>query len=191
MEVIKLTFGNVARGAMARVSRVLASGGVVVYPSDTVYGLGAIISCKKAVEKIRAVKGRDGDKPLSILVRDMAMAGRYSYISASANQYLPGPYTVLTAKKSLVKEWISKNEMVGIRLPAFWFTQELMHNMLEPIVTTSANLANYPPAYSITELLRQLGDRAKMIDLIIDVGVLPRRPVSTIVNLMDKSIKRG
>jgi len=189
MEVIKLTFGSLSRGAMSRVAQVLATGGVIVYPSDTVYGLGAIISCKKAIEKIRYIKGREGDRPLSILVRDMTMARRYSYITAAANEYLPGPYTILTAKKPLIKEWVSKNELVGIRIPSFWFTQELMHNMLEPIITTSANLSNYSPTYSINELLKQLGSRAKMIDLIVDVGILPRRPASTIVNLMDKSVK--
>ena len=188
MEIIKLTFGNVARGAMARIGRVLVSGGVIAYPLDTVYGLGAIISSKKAIEKIRYIKGRDYAKPLSILVRDITMAARYSYITTEANPYLPGPYTVLVAKKPLVKDWVSNNDLVGIRLPDFWFTKELMHNVVEPIITTSANLSGYPPVYSIRELLQQLGDRAKMIDLIVDAGVLLRRPLSKIVDLTNKKI---
>lgn len=188
MEVIKLASRNVARGAMARISRVLAVGGVVVYPSDTVYGLGAVISCKKAVEKIRYIKGQSYDKPLSILVRDLPMAMRYGYVTTEANKYLPGPYTVLVAKKPLVKEWISNNELVGIRLPNLWFTKELMHNVVEPIVTTSANLSGYPPVYSISELLKQLGERAKLIDLVVDAGVLLRRPLSKIVDLTNKRI---
>lgn len=173
-----------------RVARVLASGGVVVYPSDTVYGLGAVISCKKAVEKIRYIKGRSYDKPLSILVRDLPMASKYGYVTVDAGRYLPGPYTVLVAKKPLVKEWISNNELVGIRLPNFWFTKELMHNVVEPIVTTSANLSGYPPIYSISELLKQLGERAKLIDLVVDAGVLLRRPSSAIIDLAGKTTIR-
>ena len=188
MEVIKITFGNVARGALARVSRVLATGGVVDYPSDTVYGLGAIISCQKAVEKLRYIKGRQPDKPLTILVRDLAMAQRYGYLTTTVQQYLPGPYTVLVTKKPLVRKWVSQNNLVGIRLPKFWFTNELMHNIVEPIITTSANLSGYPPVYSIYELLRQLGDRAQMIDLIVDAGVLLRQPASTIVDLTSNKI---
>ena len=168
---------------MARVAQVLAAGGVVVYPSDTVYGIGAVISSRKAADKIRYIKGRDYDKPLSILVRDLPMASRYGYITPPASRYLPGPYTVLVVKKPLVKEWISRNELVGIRWPNFWFTRELMHNVVEPIVTTSANLSGYPPNYSINELLKQLGEQAKLIDLIVDAGVLLRRPSSTIINL--------
>lgn len=190
MEVIKLTLGNVTRGAMAHIARVLTVGGVVVYPSDTVYGLGAVISCKKAVEKIRYIKGRSYDKSLSILVRDLPMASRYGYVTADASRYLPGPYTVLVAKKPLVKEWISNNELVGIRLPNFWFTKELMHNVVEPIVTTSANLSGYAPVYSINELLRQLGERAKLIDLVVDAGVLLCRPSSAIIDLAGKTTIR-
>ncbi|MFA5967092.1 MAG: L-threonylcarbamoyladenylate synthase [Patescibacteria group bacterium] len=188
MEVIKLTCGNVSRGAMARIGQVLAAGGVVVYPSDTVYGLGAIISCQKAVEKIKYIKGRYHDKSLSILVRDMAMANRYGYMTATVHRYLPGPYTVLVAKKPLVREWVSNNNLVGMRWPKFWFTEELMHNVIEPIITTSANLSGYPPAYSVYELLRQLGARAQMIDLIVDAGVLLRKPASTIIDLTSNKI---
>jgi len=187
MEVIKLTLGSINRGVMARVARVLAMGGVVAYPSDTVYGLGALINCKKAVEKIRQIKGRDNQKPLSILVRDLNMAGRYGYITPEINQYLPGPYTVLVARRPAVKEWVSSNELVGLRIPDFWFTKEMMHNVLEPVITTSANLSGYPPVYSINELLRQLGDRSGLIDLIVDAGVLQRKRPSTIVNLTDQS----
>ncbi len=188
MEIIKLTFGSVARGAMARIARVLLTGGVVAYPSDTVYGLGALISCKKAVEKIRYIKNRSYDKPLSILVRDLNMAGRYSYITQNARAYLPGPNTVLVIKRPLVKDWVSVGEKVGIRWPNFWFTQELMHNMVEPIITTSANLSGYPPAYSVQELLQQLGSRAQLIDLIVDAGVLLRRRPSAIIDLATKTI---
>lgn len=188
MEVIKFTFGNVARGGLARVARVLATGGIVAYPSDTVYGLGAIISSKKAAEKIRYIKNRGDDKPFSIMVRDLPMAARYSYITPEAQAYLPGPYTVLVAKKPLVKEWVSRSDLVGIRQPNFWFTQELMHNMVEPIITTSANLSGYPPAYSVSELLHQLGNRAQLIDLIVDAGVLLRRRPSAIIDLATKTI---
>lgn len=188
MEIIKLTFGNVARGAMARIARVLLTGGVVAYPSDTVYGLGAIISSKKAAEKIRYIKNRSYDKPFSILVRNLGMAAQYSYITPEIQAYLPGSYTVLVAKKPLVKEWVSGSDVVGIRWPNFWFTQELMHNMVEPIITTSANLSGYPPTYSVQELLRQLGSRAQLIDLIVDAGVLLRRRPSTIINLVTKTI---
>ena len=73
-------------------------------------------------------------------------------------------------------------------MPKFWFTDELMHNVIEPIITTSANSSGYPPVYSIQELLKQLGARIQMIDLIVDAGVLLRKPVSAIVDLTNNKI---
>ena len=157
MDIIKLTFSGTNHDIMARIVRVLAVGGVIVYPIDTVYGLGALISCQSAVEKIKHIKGRYQNKPLSILVRDLPMAKQCSQLPAMANKYLPGPYTVLVKKKSLVPEWISSSNLVGIRCPKYWFTSQLMQYIQEPIVTTSANLSGHPPVYSVEELLKQLG----------------------------------
>ncbi|MFH0912421.1 MAG: L-threonylcarbamoyladenylate synthase [Patescibacteria group bacterium] len=191
MEIIKLTPSGATQTVLNRIGRVLATGGVVAYPTDTVYGLGAIISCQKAVEKIRYIKNRAPHHPLSIMVRDLPMAHRYGYLTPEIGKYLPGPYTVLVIKKTLVKNWISHNDLVGIRLPDFWFTKQLMHNVIEPIVTTSANLSGYPPVYSINDLLKQLSGRTHLIDLVVDAGILPRRAPSTIVDLNKKLVRRN
>jgi L-threonylcarbamoyladenylate synthase len=183
MEIIKVNPRGPEPEAIEKARVILLKGGVIVYPTDTVYGLGAVVSNQAAVERIKDIKGRSNTKPLSIMVRDFEMAERYGELPPGAEKYLPGPYTLLLAKKPLVPEWISSNDMVGIRIPDCQFTKALMAGLEEAITTTSANLTNYPPVHSVAAFLEQVGERAAMIDLIVDAGELAFNPPSTLINM--------
>jgi len=185
MEIIKLNPISPEPEVVEKVRATLLKGGVIAYPTDTVYGLGALASDRLAVKKIKEIKGRAENKPLSIMVRDFEMADYYGELRPGAEKYLPGRFTILLKKKNTVPAWITPNDFVGVRIPDYPFTKLLMTKLLEAVVTTSANLSRQQPAHSIPDLLAQVGERADMIDLIVDAGELAFNPPSTLINMSE------
>ncbi|OGB74521.1 threonylcarbamoyl-AMP synthase [candidate division Kazan bacterium RBG_13_50_9] len=185
MEIIKINPRQIDPGAIEVVWEVLLRGGVIVYPTDTVYGIGAVISSEVAIERIKRIKGRTNAKPISIMVRDIDMAEDYAVVKPGIERYLPGPYTVLLSKTDKVGRWISSSNLVGVRIPDYPFTRALMQQMIEPITTTSANLSGHPPVHSIESLTQQLEDKINEIDLIVDAGELPYNPPSILVSMAE------
>jgi tRNA threonylcarbamoyl adenosine modification protein (Sua5/YciO/YrdC/YwlC family) len=183
MEIVKINPDQPEPELIEKVRATLLKGGVIAYPTDTVYGLGAVISDAAAVKRINEIKSRVEHKPLSIMVKDLEMADHYGELKPGSERYLPGPYTILITKKPTVPAWITPNELVGVRIPDYLFTRLLMQQMMEAVVTTSANISRQVPVHSITDLLAQVGERADMIDLIIDAGELAVNPPSTLINM--------
>lgn len=175
--------------------QVLKKGGLVVVPSDTVYGLAADATNKKAVEKLINFKGRPPGKAISVFVRDLKQAEEIVFIKKKQrgilNNLLPGPFTiVLPAKGSLVKDLESEKGTLGIRLPKFDFINRLVDQFGKPITATSANLSGQSSHYSISSLLNGLTKkRKKLLDLIIDFGKLPRNKPSTVIDLSQDKLK--
>jgi len=185
MEIIKLNPVLPEPEVIEKVRATLLKGGVIAYPTDTVYGLGAMVNNQAAVKKITQIKGRSENKPLSIMVKDLAMADYYGELRPGTERYLPGRFTILIKKRDTVPAWITPNDFVGIRIPDYPFTKLLMAGLLEAVVTTSANLSRQVPVHSIPDLLAQVGERADMIDLIIDAGELAFNPPSTLINMSE------
>jgi len=183
MEIIKLNPRSIEPEVVERARATLLKGGVIAYPTDTVYGLGAVVSDQAAVGRIKEVKGRSENKPLSIMVQDFAMAEHYGELKPGAERYLPGRYTLLLRKKATVPPWITPNDFVGVRIPDYPFTKALMAGLPEAVVTTSANISRQPPVHSVADFLAQVGERAAMIDLIVDAGELAFNPPSTLINM--------
>lgn len=183
MEIIKINPLSPDPLAVERARITLLKGGVIAYPTDTVYGLGALVSNQAAVNRIKQIKGRTENKPLSIMVRDTAMAEVYGQLRPGAERYLPGRFTLLITKTAAVPAWITPNELVGVRIPDYPFTQALMSGLEEAVVTTSANLSRQVPVHSIDDFLAQVGERADMIDVAIDAGELAFNPPSTLINM--------
>jgi len=172
-----------------RAAEVLSRGGVVVYPTDTVYGLGCDITNKKAIEKITAIKGRDPKKPMSFVCSDLQHISRYARVSNFAyrilKRFLPGPYTfVLEATRETPKILLTKQKTVGIRIPDNKVSLELVAALGNPIISTSANLSNDEPIGNPDDLAKILGPR---VDIILDSGVLAQTP-STVVSLVNDSV---
>ncbi len=162
----------------------LNSGGIIVYPTDTIYGVGCDIFNKEAVKKIYQLKKRESKKPLSIICADFKQIAQYAILSDAnyrlIKKVLPGPFTfILKAKNKLPATFIAKNKTVGIRIPDNQICLQIVKALERPIITTSLNLSGEDVMTSPSQLSKELANK---IDLIIDVGSLPQEP-STVVNL--------
>ncbi len=120
----------------------LQKGELIIYPTDTLYGLGCDIYNKSAIEKIYKLKKMDKRKPLSIICSDFPQIAEYAHISNYAfkivKRLLPGPYTIiLPATNKVPKILISKQRTIGIRIPDSNFSRELVRELGNPIVTTT------------------------------------------------------
>ena len=159
---------------------VLANGGVIIYPTDTVYGLGANIFDNKAVRDIFKIKQRSFLKPLSVLVSDTEAIELIAQISVyTIEKYLPGPYTFILNKTPVVPRVVTGGlTHVGVRVPKNEIACKLAS--LFPITTTSANLTDEEVLSTPEDILNQLGCD---VDLVIDVGPLKSNKASTIIDL--------
>lgn len=164
---------------------VLAKGGVVVYPTETAYGIGADATNATAVARVFAIKGRDDGKPLSVLMASQKMAGAYAILTPAARRlwkrFLPGPLTLIVPSRSEATTW-------GIRVSSHPFAMALVRAYKKPITATSANRSGTPPLYDSTAIIRAFGRRRTRPDLCIDAGVLPHRPASTVVSCVNDDI---
>lgn len=194
MQIIKLTKKNYV-AVIKQVKTRLENHGLVVFPSDTVYGLAANALSAKAVKKLYAFKDRRIDQSVSIAVKDLKQAKQYFQFDSNQEKLLkallPGPYTViLNSKHSAVSSLEAQNQTLGMRIPNHWFTQALSATLPFPYTATSANLHTKGPHYSIEALLNTLSEKKKqMLDLLIDLGKLPNNPPSTVINLASEQIR--
>ena len=175
-----------AEATLAEAVDVLRHGGVVAYPSDTVYGLGAAASDARAIERVFAVKDRDAQKALSLLLADAAdlepLCAQVPFLArVFAQQYWPGPLTlVLRRSPAFQSAALGGGDTVAVRVPDHAFLRELIRTLGEPITGTSANRSGRPACRSAREVERELGDA---VDLIIDGGPSGAGPESTVVSL--------
>ncbi len=173
----------------------LRKGGVVVFPTDTVYGLLCDATNEQAVEKLCRVKERPAGKAISIFVSDFEMAKQYVELTPdivpTLHTMLPGPYTVILPSKHRVARALeSEKGTLGIRIPRDKRVLELVRAFGKPVTATSANLASQPPHYSIESFEKQIGvHRLGLIDLVVDGGKLPYRKPSTVVDFTTGDIQ--
>jgi|SRR3989344_4897956 len=186
MERISLESGLDA--CVKKSAEVLKSGGMILFPTDTLYGLGADAFSDAAVDKIYAIKGRDEKKPIHCIVTDIAMAEEYAEVTDDTRllfeRLLPGGLTVILKKREAVVGGIARGlDTIGIRIPNHDFCAQLAHAFGRPLTATSANISGLEPKRSLSDILEQLGDSAQKIDLIVDAGDLPPSAPSTVVDL--------
>src|SRR3972149_11648063 len=139
-----------------KASDIIKKNGIVIYPTETVYGVGANIFSNAALEKVFAIKGRDKDKPVSVAVSDLQMMEDLVYIGEKEKRFiemfLPGPVTVVMKKKESVPDMLtSGSELVGIRFPAHTTTIKLIELAGVPITSTSANFSGEAPPRTVDE----------------------------------------
>ena len=172
---------------ISRIADKLRNGGVICYPTDTVYGIGCDIFNQKAIKKIFQIKRRPRHKPFSFMCSSLKDVNTYGYISNTAyrlmKKNLPGGYTfVLPATKLVPKIMITKQKTVGIRVPDNNISLALVRELGNPILTTSAILEDSPPLSEAYEFEELLGNQ---VDLVVDGGLVYPDP-STIVSLVDR-----
>src|SRR5687767_10215055 len=158
-----------------QVAGILRQGGVIVYPTDTIYGLGCDITQQKAVERICRIKGIDPQKAnLSFVCHDLSDLSQYAkqldtFVYRALKRYLPGPYTfILEASKQVPRILKTKKDTVGIRVPDHKIARAIVQELGNPILSASlpgGNVADYTDPEIIEE---QFG---KLVDLVIDGGI--------------------
>ncbi len=170
-----------------KASGIIKKNGIVIYPTETVYGIGANIFSKEALKKVFAVKKRDRDKPVSVAVSDFKMMDELAYIGERERRFikkfLPGPVTVLLKKKEKVPDTLASGSgLVGIRYPDHEISIKLIELAGVPITSTSANVSGEAPPAKVDEIKISA-------DYIIDGGECKGEP-STVVDLVNRKIVR-
>jgi L-threonylcarbamoyladenylate synthase len=163
----------------------IKNGKIFIYPTDTIYGIGCNAENIEAVEKIKEIKLRDKDKPLSLIAPNFEWINNNMIVDCDLKKYLPGPYTLILKKKDPnFLSHVSNTDSIGIRIPDNDFTRELQESNL-PFITTSVNLSGEP---FITKISDINPDILESVNHIIDYGELNGRPSTIIIN--GKEIKR-
>jgi len=163
---------------------VLKEGGLIIYPTDSIYGLGCDLFNKRAIEKIYQIKGNNKRKYLSFLCSDLKNISQYAYVSNAAykimRHLLPGPYTfILNATREVPKVLLEKRRTVGIRVPDNRVCHALLAEFGNPIISTSAC---FPEQDYIGDPDRVESTFSNRVDLFLDVGPGGLVP-STVIDL--------
>lgn len=170
--------------SLQRALAILQDGGLVAFPTDTVYGLGALAFNGEAVAGIYLAKGRPIERAIPVLLAD---ASALEFVSSDipdsarhlAARFWPGPLTLIVWKKSTLPQAVSTSATVGVRVPNLPAARALLR-LAGPMAVTSANLSGRPSPSSAAEVLAQLDGR---IGLILDGGATPGGIPSTVVDL--------
>jgi len=173
--------------AIKEAAAIIKAGGLVVYPTETVYGLGASAFSRIAVLKVFAAKKRPLDNPLSVAVKDIKQADEIAYVNTAARKlakvFLPGPLTIVLKKKAnLPKELTSGSGKVGIRIPRNEIALKLIE-LAGPITATSANISGQQPITTADEARKQLAGR---VDFVLDGGPSQIGVESTVVDVSEE-----
>jgi len=165
---------------------VLENGGIIAFPTDTVYGLGASMLMPQAIERIFLVKERPRGMPLPLLAADISQITDITEtISDTARQlintFLPGALTLVLPKSGKVPDIVTAgNDTVAVRIPAHQVPLAIIRELGAPIVGTSANLSGMKSPLTADEVRAQLGNK---VDMVIDGGKSPGEKESTIVDV--------
>jgi L-threonylcarbamoyladenylate synthase len=167
---------------------VLQNAGLVIYPTETLYGIGADVTNPKAIKKLIEYKNRPFGKPFSIAVNDQKMAEEYVDLNETAKnlykEFLPGPLTIISNSKHKTAQGVeSEDGTLGIRIPDYNLVTDIVKKFGKPITSTSANASYKKRPYKISDILDNISDKQKeLIDLIIDAGTLPKNDPSTVID---------
>ena len=178
--------------AFDEAGKILKEGGIIAFPTDTVYGLGAIYKNTDAVKKIFLAKGRDEGKPLSILISDISQVPELvesvpEEAGILMEKFWPGALTIIFRKSELVPECVSAGgDTVGIRMPADPAAVNLIAAAGSPLAAPSANLSGKRSSVSFEDVMEDLDGR---IDGAIDGGSCPVGISSTVLDLSGESFR--
>jgi len=190
--VIKIHPVNPEPRLIAKATEVLRAGGILIYPTDTVYGIGCSVENKNAIEKIYFIKRQRQDKPYSFVCSDLKHISEYAHVSNAAfkgmKHLIPGPYTFIlpaTKMKHLPPILVSKRKTVGIRVPNSPITLALVRELGHPILSTSVSVENGEMNNDPEVIVEAFHNRVEMI---IDGGMLTSEP-SSVIDLTEEAPK--
>ncbi len=172
---------------IAKAVQILKDGGIIAYPTDTIYGIGCDILNKKAIEKVYRLMRRDPSKPFSFICSNLTNISQYAKVSNYAyktmRRLLPGPYTfILEGSKMVPKIMLTKRKTAGIRVPAHEICLKLVEGLGNPIISTSASQPN-GDVFDDPSLIHDYFGAS--IDMVIDGGIVSGKPSSVISLIND------
>lgn len=190
MKILKVNPENLRESeeAIVEAAKIMLAGGVVIFPTDTVYGLGCDATNESAIRRIYKIKNRSEEKPLAVIVRDVAMAKKIAAaerkVERALNVIWPGAVTVILWKKYKLPEILTAREQtIALRIPDYKLTHLLSENMGRPFVATSANISGESAPTKISQVVGYFAGGAHRPDLILDAGDLKCCEPSTVLDL--------
>jgi len=172
--------------------KIIRQGGVVICPTDTVYGLLADTNNENAIRKIFKIKKRSKGKPIPIFVKDIEMAKELAFIDKKQEKFLkmvwPGKVTVVLKRKNVLPRILFGNKKtIGLRIPDYKLISLLLKKLNYPLTGTSANISGKPASTKIKEVLKQFGK--EKADLVLNYGDLKFSLPSIVIDLTGRNIK--
>lgn len=189
MKIIDINAQKPDNEVIAEALHVLKNGGIVLYPTDTVYGLAVNINDTNALKRLYNLKKRPTNKPISICISDLGWLDKVAVVDRGVkdkvSQLLPGPFTIILTKTDLVSPMLTAGtEKIGIRIPDNPWCAQLSREF--PITTSSANLSGMETLSSISKIIDQLGQK---VDLVLNAGNCKKSEPSTVIDFTSKTPK--
>ncbi|MBA3789398.1 threonylcarbamoyl-AMP synthase [Patescibacteria group bacterium] len=188
MEIVRISDTSIQHAAQ-RAASAMAAGSLIVYPTDTLYGIGVDPANPQALARVWALKVRQSKKPISIIVPDIESIEQYAVLSdtahAFAQRFLPGALTLVLPAKSTVPNEITFNNSIGIRIPNDAFCLELSRAFGKPFTATSANRSGHQTATNPRLILEQFGPQMEEITLAVEDGERSGTIPSTVVSFIN------
>ena len=189
MQIFKVDPENPQEEFIEKAGKVLQVGGLVVYPTETLYGLGANIMSAGSIERVFETKGRFRKKPVSIMFRDVEQARKYARFNDVANKLadflLPGPLTMVLPAKIPMGEMFG-DEKIAVRVSTNKVVNAIMQKVKFPITATSANISGKADPISAQDAADQIGDK---VDIILDAGSTGSIKPSTVIQIDEDGVK--
>jgi tRNA threonylcarbamoyl adenosine modification protein (Sua5/YciO/YrdC/YwlC family) len=173
-----------------RVCQILNEGGVIAYPTDTVYGLGCDLMNKQAIDRLYQLKGMGRDHPLAFICPDLSDISKYAVVENAVyrvlKRFLPGPYCfVLQATREVPKIVQTKQKTVGIRVPDHAITVAIVRELGRPLISTTASRPGQPPFVDPWEIDQEFPG----LNLVIDGGDAGGTAPTTVVDLSQGDVR--
>ena len=187
MEILKINFSNPDMNNIEKAVRVIRLGGAVVYPTDTIYGLGVDALRVSSVERLFKIKKRPLNKPVPVMVKDIDMAKEIAFIDDKIERILkkiwPGPITIVLRKRSIVPATLTAGRNnIGLRIPDCLICKKIMEILDAPITCTSANISGENPSVCVKDVIEAFKNYPRP-DLILDAGCIKHKAPSTVLDL--------
>jgi len=188
--ILRINPSNPQKRLIDKAVDVLKAGGVIAYPTDTIYGFGCDIYNKKAIQRIYQIKKRELKKPFSFICSDLKNISLYAQVTNQAykimKRCLPGPYTfILLGTKLVPKIMLTKRKTVGIRVPNNNICLAIVKTLGNPIISTSVGFSGGEVLSDPSLIEETFGSQ---IDLTIDGGIPANQP-STVISLIDDEVE--
>jgi len=172
-----------------KAARVLQLGGIVIYPTETLYGLGANIMDSESAQRVFDIKGRNMDKPISVVFKDVEQAQKYAVFNDKARKlaelFLPGPLTMILPSKINLGDMFGGDKM-AVRISSNKVVQAMLEKTRFPITSTSANLSGKADPTDAKVAMEQIGEK---VDLVLDSGGCEYGRPSTVVDLTSGGVE--